>query len=296
MAAPSAAGDRRGVRLPVLCYHRVGPPDPDRRSRWLTVPTEQFERQVRWLARHRYHTIRPADWVAWCREGKPLPPRPVLITFDDGYAEVAEHALPILERAGMTAVVFVVTGRLGGTNAWDEPNGYPVRRLMDGDQIRDWARRGIEFGGHSRRHVNLTKLAEHDLEEELAGCQADLTTLLGRPAASFAYPYGESNPAVRAATGALFPLAVGTDEGINDARNDLHALLRTYVFPHELMFDFASRVRRGYSVLRRVQGAIGLRTRLRRFLAGRAPPTSPPAPPSTAPTAAPPPPPGRAPT
>jgi peptidoglycan/xylan/chitin deacetylase (PgdA/CDA1 family) len=255
-----------GVRLPVLCYHRVGPADPDRRSAFLTIPTEKFARQVQWLDRRGYHAIRSADWAAWCTEGKPLPPRPVLITFDDGYADVAEHALPILERHRMTAVIYLVTARLGGTNAWDEPNGYPSRRLMDADQVKHWAARGIEFGGHSRRHVNLTTLSPGELEAELRGCQDDLAALLGAPADSFAYPYGETNPAVRAATRSLFKLAVGTAEGINDARGDLHELLRTYMLPHELMVDFSSRVRRGYSVLRKVQERIRLRTRLRRLV------------------------------
>lgn len=254
------------VRLPVLCYHRVGPPDPDRRSAFLTVPTEKFAEQVRWLHRHGYHTIRSGDWAAFCAGERTLPPRPVLITFDDGYADVAEHALPVLERQGMTAVIYLVTARLGGTNGWDEANGFPLRRLMDADQVRQWAARGIEFGGHSRRHVNLTTLAPAELEAELRGNQEDLTALLGAPADSFAYPYGETNTAVRAATRAVFKLAVGTSEGINDPGRDLHDLLRTYILPHELMFDFASRVRRGYSVVRKVQGALRVRTRLRQLV------------------------------
>jgi peptidoglycan/xylan/chitin deacetylase (PgdA/CDA1 family) len=251
-----------GTRLPVLIYHRVGPDDPDPRSRWLTVPTEKFERQVERLARQGFTGIGAADWLAFCREGKPLPKRPVLFTFDDGYADAAEHAYPILERHGWNAITFIVTGQLGGTNAWDATNAFPIRRLMTADQIRHWASKGLEFGGHSRRHVDLTNLAPAALEDEVSGCARDLAEITGRPSLSFAYPFGAHNEAVRAATRQAFPLAFGIEEGINGTAADPLDLRRTYVFPDDLMIDLDSRVRLGFSVVRRVQGAIRLRTRL----------------------------------
>jgi peptidoglycan/xylan/chitin deacetylase (PgdA/CDA1 family) len=250
------------TRLPVLVYHRVGPADPDPRSRWLTVPTEKFARQVERLARQGFTGIGAAHWLAFCKEGKPLPRKPVLFTFDDGYSEVAEHAFPILARHNFTAITFVVTGQLGGTNAWDETNNFPIRQLMTGEQIRHWAGRGFEFGGHSRRHVDLTKLGPDALADEVGGCARDLAELIGAPPLSFAYPFGAVNAAVKAATERSFPLAFGIVEGINPTAADPLDLRRTYVFPDDLMLDLDSRVRLGYSVIRRVQGAVRLRTRL----------------------------------
>jgi peptidoglycan/xylan/chitin deacetylase (PgdA/CDA1 family) len=254
------------TRLPVLIYHRVGPDDPDPRSRWLTVPTEKFERQMEHLARAGYTTVRPADWLAYRREHRPLPSRPVLITFDDAYQDVATHAFPILARHGLTATTFVVTGQLGGTNAWDAATGFPERRLMSADEIRHWSGRGFEFGGHSHRHVELTKLAPDDLDGELATCQRELAALVGKPVVSFAYPYGSHDQRVREATAKHFGLSFTVVEGINDAAADPMALFRTYVFPTDLMLDFGSRARLGFSVIRRVQERVRLRSRLAKLL------------------------------
>ena len=106
-------------KLPVLLYHHVGHFKPGT-YRELTVLPEKFERQIRWLARRGYIGVRPADWLNWVRDGKSLPEKPILLTFDDAYADVAEYALPILRKYGFSGAVFVVTERLGGTNTWDE--------------------------------------------------------------------------------------------------------------------------------------------------------------------------------
>lgn len=251
------------MRMASLVYHRVGPADPDPRSAWLTVTPEAFERQVRWLKWRGYTGINGRDWLAWVRDRKPLPKQPVMFTFDDAYEEVAQHALPVLERAGFSAVVFVVTGQLGGTNAWDEGKGLPMRRLMSAEQIKDWAARGIEFGGHGHQHLDLTKLDAAALEAELAACVRGLDELVGEPAVSFAYPYGARNAEARAAVGRHFDLSVSTEEGLNDEGSDLLDLERTYVLPGDMFVDLESRARLGFSVVRRIQGAVRLRTRLR---------------------------------
>lgn len=108
-----------GMRLPVLLYHHVGPSRPGSIP-GLTVSPQRFERHVRWLARRGYTGICPSDWARWRREGKGLPHKPVLLTFDDGYEDLVEHAFPVLRRYGFGAAVYIVTGQLGGTNAWDQ--------------------------------------------------------------------------------------------------------------------------------------------------------------------------------
>ena len=100
-----------GMRLPVLLYHHVGPHRPGTIS-GLTVSPERFEKHVRWLARRGYQGIRSADWLKWRREGKGLPDKPILFTFDDAYADLVKYAFPILHRYGFGASVYVVTGQL----------------------------------------------------------------------------------------------------------------------------------------------------------------------------------------
>src|SRR6266545_4103110 len=119
------------MATPALLYHHVGPHIPNPRYAGLSIPTEQFERQIRWLARKGYIGIRPADWLAWRRGGRTLPPKAVLLTFDDGYADFPDHALPILQRWGFGAAVFVITKKIAVTNPWDGA------LLMSASQMRD---------------------------------------------------------------------------------------------------------------------------------------------------------------
>jgi len=166
------------VRLPVLLYHHIGPNHAGLYPS-LTVAPSVFEEQLRWLAGRGYVGIRPSDWLRWRREGTPLPKRPILLTFDDGYADLADYAFPALRACGFGAAVFIVTGRIGGTNAWDPVQGSGTLRLLSGDQIRYWASQGIEFGSHSRTHADLTTLSSAQLDDEVSGSQSELAGILG---------------------------------------------------------------------------------------------------------------------
>jgi peptidoglycan/xylan/chitin deacetylase (PgdA/CDA1 family) len=267
-----------GMRVPVLLYHHVGPPRAGTPP-GLTVSPEQFERQVRWLSKRGYVGIRAADWVAWCREGKPLGPKPVLMTFDDAYADIADYALPVLKRHGFGAVVFVVTGQIGGENKWDQVSGSAPLPLMTAEQIRYWANQGIEFGAHSRTHPDLTQLTTDRLAEEVGGSGEDLARLLGRKVVSFAYPYGPYNEAACRSAQRAFDLAFTTDEGLNYLGTDLHRLRRTHILPNEALFEFACRARWGWNPIKRLRARLRLRSRakalLRRLFGPRQAPTSP---------------------
>ena len=255
-----------GLRLPVLMYHHVGPLKPGPYPE-LTVSPRRFDRQIRWLARRGFVGIRPADWVEWLRTGKGLPAKPVLLTFDDGYADLAEYALPVLRRYGFSAVVFVVTGLSGATNAWDEVNGGATQRLLSAEQIGYWAAQGIDFGSHTRTHTDLTTLTADQLAQEITGSRDDLTNLLGSPVTSFAYPYGAFNPAAYECARGAYPLTFRADEttpGINYLCTDPHGLQRTMVQPNDSLLDLECRIRFGYSPIQDMRARLGLRTRLKR--------------------------------
>ncbi len=233
----------------------------------LTVSPQRFERQVRWLARRGYTGICPSDWVRWRREGKGLPDKPVLFTFDDGYADLAEHALPVLRRFGFGAAVYVVTGQLGGTNAWDEARGSGTHRLMTAEQIRYWAMEGIEFGAHGRTHSDLTTLSANELEGEVVGSGKDLASLIGARVLSFAYPYGFHNRAVDECVRGAYDLAFTADDqdqGLNHLLTEPHLLRRTMVQPDDSLLELECRARWGRNPFQRLRMRVGLRTRLRR--------------------------------
>jgi len=233
----------------------------------LTVSPERFERHISWLARRGYAGIRPSDWIKWRRDGKSLPDKPVLVTFDDGYADLAEYALPVLRRYGFGAAVYVVTGQLGGTNAWDEVRGSGTLHLMSADQIRYWATQGIEFGAHGRTHADLTTLSSRELSEEVVGSGKDLEAILGSRVVSFAYPYGFHNPAVDDCVRKAYDLAFIADdnnEGMNHLLTDPHLLLRTMVQTDDSLFALECRAQLGRNPFLNLRARIGLRSRLKR--------------------------------
>jgi peptidoglycan/xylan/chitin deacetylase (PgdA/CDA1 family) len=253
-------------RLPSLMFHHVGPSRPGTYP-FLTVSPEQFERQVRWLARRGYVGITPSAWLRWLCDGTGLPEKPILITFDDAYADTAQYALPILERYGFGAAVYVVTGRLGATNTWDEAQGCGELRLMSASEIRDWAGKGIEFGAHSRTHADLTRLSASELEAEVVGSKNDLEALLGAPVVSFAYPFGEHNEALRALVRSNFGLGLGTGEGLNYLRGDTTLLRRAFIGPEDSLTEFGLAVRfGGLQKFREWRARVGVRSRLKRAL------------------------------
>ncbi len=255
-----------GRKLPSLMYHNIGPSRPGTFPA-LTVSPEQFEQQVRWLARHGYVGIAPSDWMRWLHDGTGLPKKPILLTFDDAYADTARYAFPILRRYGFSAGVFVVTKQIGGTNTWDEAQGSATLQLMTAEQIRYWAAHGIEFGAHSRTHSDLTRLSAEECAAEIEGSKNDLADLLDSHIASFCYPYGEYNDAVREVVRKHFDLAFSTEEGLNYLSGDPHLLRRAYVGPDDPLLGFALGVRLGgLQSLRDLRARFGVRSRLRKAM------------------------------
>lgn len=236
-------------RLPILMYHNVGPIPPEDPFA-LTVAPGQFERQMGWLLARGYQTIWPSDWLAWRNKGKALPRKPVLLTFDDGYAEMAEYAFPVLRRYGLKAAVYVVTRRLGLTNTWDEVGGHRTMRLMTADQVRQWAGNGIEFGSHTRTHPRLSYLSEKQLSEEIGGSRDDLQSLLGTEVRSFAYPYGDGadNSVVREPLRRTYELGLTVWEGLNLVETNPYELRRVMILPFDSLMHFEYKLRFGATV------------------------------------------------
>lgn len=271
MSNISAIARRRDRRCISLLYHHVGPARPGSYP-GLTVAPSDFERQIQWLVRWGYVGIRPGDWFQWLQVGRALPKKPILITFDDAYADIAEYALPVLRRYGFGGAVFVVTARTGKTNTWDECQQYATLPLMSADQIRFWAEHEIEFGSHSRTHQNLTMLCSDSLFDEAVASRDELAVILGSPVKSFAYPFGACNDLVLEAVKSGYDLAFSCIEGFNRIRTDPHLLRRVSVAPNCSMLTFSLMVYLGG--MRKIQDQINrlaLRTRLKRMLGIKSP-------------------------
>jgi peptidoglycan/xylan/chitin deacetylase (PgdA/CDA1 family) len=193
--------------VPILMYHAVTSA-PKEATRDLSVTPEAFAQQMAVVADLGLTPVNATDLAAHWRSGRPLPVRPVLITFDDGYEGVHRHALPVLAKHGFTATVFVSTGWIRGAH---DTGGGPDT-MLDWDQVRELAAADVEIGGHSHTHPQLDQLDDTTLRHELIHCKEIVTDELGTVPASFAYPYGYSDRRVRQAvreTGYGQALAVG---------------------------------------------------------------------------------------
>ena len=228
----------------------------------MTVAPSRFAAHLRWLRRLGFRALSIGDVVRWA-SGEPLPDRGVLITFDDGYADLAEHAFPALAAAGFSAIVFPVTGYLGRTNRWEEPVGCAGHRILNAEAVKAWSRRGIEFGAHTRTHPDLSQLSPDEIEREMADSREDLESLLDRPIDSFAYPYAVVSPPVHALATRLFRIAFGADDGVNADGTDPYQIRRTMVLPLSRGVDVLLRARFGFSAKERARHRLAVaRTRL----------------------------------
>jgi peptidoglycan/xylan/chitin deacetylase (PgdA/CDA1 family) len=177
------------IRVPVLMYHyiRVNPVPSDRLGFNLSVTPADFAAQMDWLARNDYHPINFAELHGYLNRQHGLPSRPVILTFDDGYADFYSTALPILRAHDFSAVAYVVSGFVGRP-------GY-----MTAAQIVEADRSGIEIGAHTVDHADLARQSPDGVRYQLTASKAALEQLLGHPVLSLCYPSGKFNPTVAAA-------------------------------------------------------------------------------------------------
>jgi peptidoglycan/xylan/chitin deacetylase (PgdA/CDA1 family) len=149
------------------------------------------------LHRVGYKVISLAEAYAGLFEGKTLPPRAVVLTFDDGCVNFSEYAWPVLKKFGFPVSMFLVAGMLGKTNSWMEGAAGRVP-LLDADRIRDLRLEGVSFGSHTLNHVNLTRCAPETARREIWESRARLEDLLGEPVLDFCYPFGAHNQNIAA--------------------------------------------------------------------------------------------------
>ncbi len=183
-AAPAARGSATSTlaAVPILVYHIVRPslPTDSEGVRKLAVTPEHFDEQLTHLAAAGYHVIRFADLDAHLREGAPLPPKPIVITFDDGWSDQYRYAFPILVKHGYTATFFVFT------------NAVNHRGFLSWDDLRAMLTAGMTVGDHTRSHPFLTRITDPArLWDEIWGSKRTLEEELGVPVTEFAYPFGQ---------------------------------------------------------------------------------------------------------
>ncbi|MGO0121966.1 polysaccharide deacetylase family protein [Desulfothermobacter acidiphilus] len=215
----------------ILMYHKVNP-DPSAGGLGLRMPPEKFDWQMRYLRTHGYHVVSLEDAYAHLNQGKPLPPKAVVITFDDGYQDNYFYAWPILRRYGYPATIFLVAGAMGKYNFFDADYGrQPRNQMLTWEQVKEMAASGqITFGAHTMTHPHLTQVGYTRQREEIFNSRAVIARELGRPVDFFSYPYGDFNQEVaRLVQEAGYKGAVTCVQGVNRPGADPYTWKRVRV-------------------------------------------------------------------
>jgi peptidoglycan/xylan/chitin deacetylase (PgdA/CDA1 family) len=232
------ARERPGMRI--LLYHRVADDDDE-----LAVSPRAFARQMDRLAADGYRVVDVTEAAGLLEAGETG--RTIGMTFDDGFADVAEHALPALERHGFRATVYVTTAVTGGSASFPWYRGRQPA-VMGWDDVVALDRGGtLRFEAHTISHPTLPELDEAAAAHEITRSGRELADRLGRPVTGFAYPsgvFGERERRLVAAAG--YATAVSCEPGVNTAATDRLALRRRQIDRRDGMLDFVAKVRGGH--------------------------------------------------
>lgn len=229
--SPSAqvpqASQSSAPQIPILYYHSVMLEVGNE----LRTPPDQFEAQMAYLKEQGYQSITLNQLYQAFYKGGSLPPKPVVITFDDGYVDNYTNAFPILEKYEYTATVFMVSSYIDG------------KGFLSWSQLKELAASGWEIEGHTITHPYLSKVDEATLRQELKSSKELLEKGLGKPVDFFAHPYGDYNSVVTQAikdTGYL--MAFTTKRGWANPKEDALEVKRVYCYANMGQNEFARRL------------------------------------------------------
>ncbi|RUU44484.1 glycosyltransferase [Mesorhizobium sp. M6A.T.Ce.TU.002.03.1.1] len=181
------ARSERRQRIPVLMYHSVSDDGPAALARFRLTPAA-FASQMAWLRSNGFHAIGSEQLEEFIANRRPFVGRPVLVTFDDGFQNFADHAWPTLRANDLTAEVFLVTDLVGESAQWDAYTGPPTQ-LMDAGTVRRLSAEGAFFGSHLATHRAIDGLSSSDLAAELLRSRMFIERWTGRPTTAFAAPF-----------------------------------------------------------------------------------------------------------
>jgi len=158
--------------VPVLMYHSIG----SEQNNDAVIAKERFIEQMAYLYQHNYHPISLAELEAYLINRKELPLKPVMITFDDGYRDTYEIALPVLKQYRFTSVLFIPAGDVGQRLSWQE--------------LQEMKAAGMEIASHSVNHRSLGDLSSKEQQREIGDSKERLDRFLSQNTRYFCYPNG----------------------------------------------------------------------------------------------------------
>ena len=200
----------------VLTWHAI-----DRRQSVISITPDQFRWQMANLAEHGLRGISLEQAFEQRALTGRFPEDCVVLTFDDGYQSILDEAFPVMQELSFGGTIFVISGMVGlSASQARSKNPFVDRDLMGWSGLAELASGGIEIASHSVSHPDLTRLDPQSLENELIDSKNTLEQKLQRSVTSFAYPFGDFSPTVRAAVSAHYRLACTTRLGRQSAAGD----------------------------------------------------------------------------
>ena len=201
----SIAGTDKQINLPILVYHIVRPsyPSDSAAVRTLALTPQTFTAEMNWLKTSGYHVVRFSDLEAYVASSTPLPSKPIILSFDDGWGDQFKYAFPILEQYHYPVTFFVFTNAINrhGFLTWRDLHALIAA--------------GMTIGDHTRSHPYLARITSTStLWSEIDGSKRLLEKKLGVPINEFAYPFGEYNPTI---------LSLVKKAGYKSARGDYYS-------------------------------------------------------------------------
>lgn len=225
-------------RVPILMYHRIASVSGDRNA----LPAEKFEEQLKYLSARGFHSITVETLQEHLLHGMPLPNKPVVLTFDDGYEDNFSVALPLLKQYGQVGNVFSIGNWIGKENRW-ENFGKALTRTMNESELADWRKDGHYVGSHTMDHPFLSDCDEERLHDELAESKRFFDTLNGKPTECLCYPYGDFNTTViKEAKHCGYKLGLAIFYNVPLWTQDLLALPRIPIPARQPMWEFKLKV------------------------------------------------------
>ena len=225
-------------KVPVLMYHRIADVKGDRNA----LAPEKFEKQLQYLADNGYSTINMDQLYEHYTNGLKLPPNPVCLTFDDGYADNLYTAMPILKKYNMIGNVFVISNWIGKENKWENFGKAPTLTMTQ-HELLEWMQQGHYIGSHTYSHPFLSDCLEEELFFELKASKTHLEMLLGTNIDCICYPYGKLNSnVVIAAKQCNYKIGLAIFENAPLWNFNLLALPRIPIPSNQKMWEFKLKV------------------------------------------------------
>lgn len=253
--------------IPILMYHSISS-YASKGFRPCIVPAEAFDKHLAYLEQNHYTSLTVTQLIqAMANGGSALPPRPVVLTFDDGYADFYSAALPALQHHGFNATLYIATSFVEGTSRWLEKIGEGDRPMLSWEQLAEINSSGIECAAHTHTHPALDMLPPSAARDEIVRSKELLEDHLSQQISSFAYPFGfYSSRVTRIVRESGFDSACAIRRKMSSLHDNMYALARLMIWPDTTveMLDTTLSIGHGPLVASPVKRLhLGMRTQLR---------------------------------